>query len=308
MSAATSTGPVAIIGATGVVGTRLVRELRRRGTAVRALVRDLDRAEHALGAGIELREADVERPADLARQLEGCSHAYFLVHLMDQGPDYAAREHAAARGFAAAAREAGVERVSYLGGLGTNSPHLRSRARTAEVLGENGPPLTYFRAAMVIGPGSESYVLLRSIVEKLPAAPAPPWIDNRTQPIGIRDLIRFLRRSHEVAEASGREVQIGIAEPLSHRQVIDELARQLGVRGPLWLPLNGRIASAGVMAAGAAAVSMGDPAVAAELALGLAEETIVTDPSGAESFGVRPESIGVAFQRCLEEEERVADG
>lgn len=296
-------GKIAVAGATGVVGRELVGALSRRGNEVLALTRDAARAAERLPAAAEVREADVEHDA-LEPVLEGCSHAFFLIHLMDQGSDYAEREHRTAERFAAAAKAAGVERLSYLGGLGGGSPHLRSRHQTAEVLAEHGPPLTYFRAAMVIGPGSESYVLLRSIVDKLPVAPSPPWLENRTQPIGIRDLIEYLRRSPSLAEAAGREVQVGVRTPLSHREVIDELARQLGVRGPIWIPFSGRVASAGVMAAGAATVTPGDAAVASELAYGLGEETIVTDPSGAELFGVQTESLAVAFQRCIEREER----
>ncbi|MGI8727986.1 MAG: NAD(P)H-binding protein [Solirubrobacterales bacterium] len=303
-----ATGARVIAGATGIVGSRLTAELRRRGSPVRALSRNPAAAARTLGEGVDVRGVDLERPEGLVAALEGASHAYFLVHLMGQGPDFAEREHRAARDFAEAAVEAGVERVSYLGGLGGSSPHLRSRARTAEVLANHGPPLTYFRAAMVVGPGSESYVLLRAIVDKLPLAPAPPWLDNRTQPIGIRDLVAYLRHSPEVPEAAGVEVQIGVPAPLTHREVIDELARQLGVRGPIWLPISGRIASAGVMAAGAAAVTPGDREVASELAYGLGEETIITDPGGAEPFGIDPESIAVVLQRCIEQEERAEDG
>lgn len=301
-------GTRAVVGATGVIGSRLTKELGRRGVPTRALVRNPDKARAALPSEVEIREADLERPESLADALEGCIHAYFLVHLMGQGDDYASREHEAARDFAKAAVEAGVERVSYLGGLGGNSQHLQSRAKTAEVLAEHGPPLTYFRAAMVVGPGSESYVLLRAITERMPVAPAPPWLNNRTQPIGIRDLISYLRLSPEVAEANGREVQIGVPRPLSHREVINELARQLGIRGPIWLPVTNRIASAGVMAAGAAAVTRGDASVASELAYGLGEETIITDPSGAEAFPIQPESIAVVLQRCIEQEELATNG
>src|SRR6187402_397956 len=97
----------------------------------------------------------------------------------------------------------GVGRISYLGGLGGNSPHLTSRRKTAEALAEHGPPLTHFRAAMIVGPGSESYELLRSIVELLPLAPAPAWLDNCTQPIGVRDVISYLAASPLTPAAAG---------------------------------------------------------------------------------------------------------
>ena len=159
---------------------------------------------------------------------------------------------------------------------------------------------------MIVGPGSESYELLRSIVDRLPVAPSPKWLDNRTQPLGSRDLVAYLRDSPLVAEAAGRTVEIGGPDVLSHREVIVELARQMGVHGPRWLPITERIARPQVMAAGAATLTYGDPVVAAELALGLQEETIVNDPSGARLFDVRPERIATVFQRCLDEEERAS--
>lgn len=295
---------LAVVGATGFVGRRLVPALLRRGHPVRCLVRDTERAASVLPDGAELIEADLERPDGLAGKLEGTVHAHFLVHLMDQGADYAARERTVALNFARASLSAGVGRVSYLGGLGSRSPHLASRQATAQELADHGPPLTYFRAAMIVGPGSESYELLRSIVDRLPVAPSPRWLDNRTQPLGSRDLIAYLRDSPLVPEAAGRSVEIGGPDVLSHRQVIDELARQMGVRGPRWLPIGERIARPQVMAAGAATLTYGDRAVASELALGLQEETIVNDPTGAQLFNVRPERIGTVFQRCLQEEEK----
>lgn len=295
---------LAVAGATGFVGRRLVAALMRRGHPVRCLVRDPERAAEVLPEGAELIEADLERPDGLTSKLAGAVHAHFLVHLMDQGPDYAERERAVALNFARAALEAGVGRISYLGGLGGESPHLASRQATAQALADHGPPLTHFRAAMIVGPGSESYELLRAIVDRLPVAPSPKWLDNRTQPLGSRDLIAYLRDAPTVPEAAGRSIEIGGPDVLSHRDVISELARQMGVHGPRWLPITERIARPQVMAAGAATLTYGDPAVAAELALGLQEETIVEDPSGAELFDVRPERIATVFQRCLEEEER----
>jgi uncharacterized protein YbjT (DUF2867 family) len=296
---------IAIAGATGFIGRRLVARLATDGAKIRALTRDPGSAAEVLPAGTEIAQADVETGDGLAEALEGCAHAFFLVHLMSgKNAGYGGRERASAESFAAAANRAGVGRVTYLGGLGGQSPHLTSRRRTAEALAAQGPPLTHFRAAMIVGPGSASYELLRSIVDRLPVAPAPAWLENRTQPIGSRDVISYLAASPSVPAAAGREIQIGGPDVLSHREVIDELARQMGHSGPRWLPVPNRIAKPGVMAAGAATVTKGDPAVAAELALGLQEDTIVTDPEGAKLFDVRPEPLATVFQRCLDEAER----
>lgn len=302
------TRPVYVIaGATGVIGSRLTRALLDEGAEVRALVRDPRRGRDLLGSEVELFEADLSREGDLADAMEGADAAYFLVHMLDEGPGYAARELAAAERFARAATEAGVGRMIYLGGLGADSggsPHLDSRHATAEVLREHGPPLTYFRAAMVVGPGSESYELLRSIGGRLPAVPEPGWLRSRTQPIGLRDVVAYLRDAPRVPASSGREIQIGGPDVMAHLDVIEQFSRETGRSPALRVRLPDRIASPGVVAAGAAAVTSGTRAVAGELALGLSGDTSVSDPSGAELFDVRPEPLNVQIQRALAEEER----
>lgn len=299
-----------VAGATGVIGRRLVRALLADDAAVRALARDPASARGLLGPDVEIHAADLTRDVDLSDAMRGVAAAYFLVHMLDEGPGYADRELAAAERFARAAKQAGVARMIYLGGLGADtggSPHLDSRHATAEVLREHGPPLTYFRAAMVVGPGSESYELLRSIGGRLPAVPEPGWLRSRTQPIGLRDVVAYLRDAPRVPEAAGREIQIGGPDVMAHLDVIEQFSRESGRSPALRIRLPDRIASPGVVAAGAAAITSGTRAVAGELALGLAGDTSVTDPSGAALFDVRPEPLNVQIQRALADEER-ADG
>ena len=185
-----------VTGATGFVGGRLAGALAARGAQVRCLVRDRGRAGHLASAGHALHEGDVLDASSLRGAGEGVSTAYYLVHSMGRGNErdgFADRERRAAENFARMAREEGVERVVYLGGLGDErSEHLKSRGATAATLAEHGPPLTYFRAAMVIGAGSESYRTVRYLVERLPAMIAPAWLRNRTQPIAIDDVLAYL--------------------------------------------------------------------------------------------------------------------
>ncbi len=300
-----------IAGATGVIGRRLAAALREDGVRVRALVRDLERGRDVLGPAVELFEADLDGAPDLAAAMEGVEVAYFLVHMLGSGSDYASRETAAAEHFARAASAAGVERTVYLGGLGPDeggSPHLDSRHHAAEALRRWGPPLTYFRAAMIIGPHSESYELLRSIAAKLPAVPEPGWLRSETQPIGIRDVVAYLRDAPNVPEAAGRDIEIGGPDVMQHLDVIGRFAEETGHRAALRIPLPDGIASPGVVAAGAATVTSGSPAVAAELSLGLRDDTSVRDPSGAALFDIRPEPLNVAIQRALAEQEAESRG
>jgi uncharacterized protein YbjT (DUF2867 family) len=233
--------------------------------------------------------------------------AYYLVHSMGRGGDdsFEARERKAARAFAEMAREEGVERVVYLGGLGdpSASRHLRSRHETAEVLGEHGPPLTYFRAAMVVGAASESYRTLRYLVERLPAMIAPKWLKTPTQPIGSDDVVHYLSRAPEVDSSEGREIQLGGPDVVSYGEMLDLMADALGRRRRPKVPvplLTPRLSSLWI-----GLVTPVDAGVARPLVEGLSTPTTVTDESGMELFGEHHRrSLPDALKHAIAEEKR----
>jgi len=229
--------------------------------------------------------------------------AYYLVHAMAGGGGFAEREQVGALNFAQMAGREGVERVVYLGGLGdeSKSKHLRSRHQTARVLAAEGPPLTYFRAAMVVGAGSESYRTLRHLVGRLPVMIAPTWLRIATQPIGIEATVEYLRRAPEVPESKGREVQIGGPDVLSYSEMLDRMAIAMGVRPRRKLPVP--FITPWLSALWLGLVTPVDTKVARPLVEGLTTATVVTDPSGAEPFGIAPESFDEALRRALAEEE-----
>ena len=149
-----------------------------------------------------------------------------------EGGDFEEREARSARAFAQMCSAAGVARVVYLGGLGDEpgSKHLRSRDATARTLAEHGPPLTYFRAGMVVGAGSESYRTLRHLVARLPVMIAPRWLSTPTQPIDIDDVVAYLAAAPRVAGSAGREIQIGAPDVLAYGEMLDRMA--IGARPP----------------------------------------------------------------------------
>jgi uncharacterized protein YbjT (DUF2867 family) len=293
-----------VSGATGFIGGQLARRLLDDGFEVRCLVRDRESeaAEALTGAECEIAVADLTGSAGLAEALEGVDVAYFLVHMIDGGDDYPAIERAAAARFGRAARGAGVKRTIYLGGLGDAgaSRHLAARHRAALALAEHGPPLTYFRAAMVIGPGSESYELLRAIVERLPALPAPDWLRTQTQPIGAADVVDYLREAIDIPQAAGREIQIGGPRVLTLLELVEEMAAALGRTPPRRMPMPAEVARPATVAAAAAAVTSGTPEIAAQISLGLTTPTVVTDPSGAELFSVRPKPLDAVLAASVD--------
>jgi uncharacterized protein YbjT (DUF2867 family) len=216
------------------------------------------------------------------------------------GGDFAERERAAARNFARMAAGEGVAQVVYLGGLGEPaSEHLRSRHETAGTLAAEGPPLTYFRAAMVVGAGGESFRTLYHLVKRLPVMVAPAWLRTRTQPIGIDDVVDYLRLAPVTDGARGREVEIGGPDVLSYGAMLETVARALGKREPVMVPfplLTPKLSSLWI-----GLVTPVDAGVARPLVEGLSTETVVRDPSAASLFGVRPAPFGETVRRALAE-------
>lgn len=293
---------VLIAGATGFVGGRLAQALAGGETEVRCLVRDPGRALALVQAGCELHSGDVTDAHTLEGAGDGVETAYYLVHAMAGGGGFEERERLGARNFARMAKREGVGRVVYLGGLGDEqkSDHLRSRHETAQVLASEGPPLTYFRAAMVVGAGSESYRTLRYLVGRLPVMVAPSWLRTDTQPIGIDAVVEYLRRAPEVPESEGREVQIGGPDVLTYEDMLDRMARAMGKEPRRKLPVP--LLSPQLSSLWLGLVTPVDTKVARPLIEGLRTATVVTDPSAAQPFGVEPESFDEALRRALAEE------
>jgi uncharacterized protein YbjT (DUF2867 family) len=269
---------------------------------VRCLVRDPVKAGQLEAEGFEVRLGDVVEADSLEGAGTDIEVAYYLVHSMAGGGDFAKRERRGARNFARMAKREGVGRVVYLGGLGGEaaSAHLSSRHATAEALAAEGPPLTYFRAAMVVGAESESYRTLRYLVGRLPVMIAPAWLQTDTQPIGIDATVEYLRRAPEVEESTGREVQIGGPDVLTYAAMLDRMAIAMGKPPRPKLPVP--FVTPWLSALWLGLVTPVDTKVARPLVEGLTTATVVTDPSGAGLFGIQPESFDEALRRALVEE------
>jgi uncharacterized protein YbjT (DUF2867 family) len=291
-----------IAGATGFIGGRVATSLAGSEGTVRCLVRDRSKAHSLETSGFDLHVGDITNAESLIGAGKDIEVAYFLVHAMAGGGGYAEREQSGARNFARMAKREGIGRVVYLGGLGdeSESAHLRSRHETARVLAAEGPPLTYFRAAMVVGAGSESYRTLRYLVGRLPVMITPSWLRTATQPIGIDAVVEFLRRAPEVPDSAGREIQIGGPDVLSYSEMMDRMAIALGKQPRPKLPVP--FITPWLSALWLGLVTPVDVKVARPLVEGLTTATIVTDPSGAEPFGISPEPFDEALRRALAEE------
>ncbi len=295
---------VLLTGATGYVGGRLLQALQADGVRVRCLVRDPKRLHAVIEPSTEVVKGDVMSPADLVTAMRGVTHAYYLVHSMGGSADFVRRDRDAASNFAAAAKAAGVGRITYLGGLGSGddlSPHLASRQEVGRILRESGVPTIEFRASVIVGSGSLSFDMVRSLVDRLPVMVTPRWVRIRTQPIAIEDVISYLRKAIDVPLSGSEVFEIGGSDLVTYQDLMLEYARQRGLKrfmipvpvltprlSSLWLglvtPIYARIGR--------------------QLIESLPHETIVGDTRAEELFGVRPMGVRVAVERAIRNEDR----
>jgi uncharacterized protein YbjT (DUF2867 family) len=289
-----------VTGATGFIGRRLAAALVQEGYDVRAMTR---RPELYDGPGTAVG-ADVHDPDTLVDAVKGIDVAFYLVHSLDDD-DFERRDAAAARAFGRAAADAGVRQIVYMGGLGADddrlSPHLRSRREVERLLGEAGVPVTVLRAAIVVGEGGVSWELTRQLVKNLPAMVVPTWVETRTQPIAVDDVIRYLVGVADEPRALDRVFEIGGPEQLTYLRMLEiasEVAR--GHRVPIIkVPvLTPRLSSYWL-----SLVTDVDATTGRNLIDSMGTEVVVTDRSIEDLVPGEPLSYEEAVRRALEETE-----
>jgi uncharacterized protein YbjT (DUF2867 family) len=298
-------GLILLTGATGYVGGRLLSVLQSRGVRVRCLTRRPEVLSDRSNATTEIVAGDVLDCESLARALADVDTAYYFVHSMGASRDFEQQDRVAAANFAQVAAAAGVRRIIYLGGLGNPdeklSKHLRSRQETGDVLREHHPQVIEFRASIVIGSGSLSFEMIRSLVERLPIMICPRWVQVKAQPIAIEDLLSYLIAALDLPSGSSLVYEIGGPDQLSYGEIMQEYARQRGLSrwmipvplltphlSSLWLglvtPLYARIGR--------------------KLVESLRNPTLISNNLAAKTFPVRPRSLRAAIARALVNEDR----
>lgn len=233
----------AVTGVTGYVGGRLVPELLAAGHTVRAVARHPERLrDRTWYADVEPVAADAGDLDTLRTALTGADVAYYLIHSLGTDRRFEARDRRLALTFARAAREAGVGRIVYLGGLHPDtedlSPHLASRKEVGEILLASGVPTTVLRAAVILGSGSASFEMMRYLTERLPAMTTPRWVENRVQPIAVRDVLRYLVGSAAMPPEVSRAFDIGGPDVLTYKEMMQRYAAIAGLRRRLIVPVG----------------------------------------------------------------------
>lgn len=224
---------IAVIGASGYVGGRLSRVLLEQGRRVRVVGRRRSKLLALERLGAHVAVADVASPEAARAALDGVDQAYYLVHSMGAGGDFAARDRLCARVVACAASDAGVKRIVYLGGLGDPrrplSEHLASRQEVARILDEGTVPVTTLRAGVIVGAGSASFRMIRDLVDHLPVMVCPRWVRTRCQPIAIDDALAYLAGCLDHPEMAGQRYDVGGPDVLSYEDMMRIYARVAGL-------------------------------------------------------------------------------
>jgi uncharacterized protein YbjT (DUF2867 family)/tryptophan-rich sensory protein len=295
---------ILVLGGTGYVGGRLIPLLEKNGHRVRCLARRPEFLRPRVGPSTEVLGGDALQSDSLMAGLEGIATAFYLVHSMGAGSDFEDEDRIAAGNFAEVAKRSGVRRIIYLGGLGDEqqqlSKHLRSRQEVGAILRGSNAQVIEFRASIVIGSGSLSFELIRSLVEKLPVMICPKWVSTPAQPIAIEDLLCYLIAAVDLPDRQSQVFEIGGPDQVSYGEIMQEYARQRGLRR---LMISVPFLSPRLSSLWLGVVTPVYARIGRKLVESLRNPTVVTNSLASEVFAVRPRGVRDAIARALVNED-----
>jgi uncharacterized protein YbjT (DUF2867 family) len=294
---------VLLTGATGYVGGLLLPLLEEQGMRVRCLARNPTKIS-CTQATTQVVRGDVLDPGSLDEAMQGVHTAYYLVHLMSGSKDFEREDRQAAVNFAAAAKRAEVSRIIYLGGLGDDadpklSPHLRSRHEVGDILRQSGVETIEFRAGMVVGAGSLSYQLMKSLTDRLPVMLCPKWLSTLTQPIAVDDVLAYLLAAAELPAGASRIFEIGCPDVVTYSDLIRQYAKLKHLRR--WL-IFVPVLTPYLSGLWLALVTPASFEVGRHLIEGLKNPTVVQDRTALSVFSIRPMGVRQAIEKAMRSE------
>ena len=290
-----------LTGASGYVGGRLIPLLEQQPVMLRCLARSPEKMRSRVKESTQIVPGDVLNAPSLDEALRGVHTAYYLVHLMSGSKDFEREDRQAATNFAQAAKKAGVRRIIYLGGLGDDadpklSPHLRSRHEVGRILRGSGVETIEFRASLVIGTGSLSFDLVKSLTNRLPVMICPRWLTTPTQPIAVDDVLAYLLAAKDLPPGESQCFEIGSQDVTTYGGMIREYARQKGLRR--WL-ISVPVLTPYLSSLWLALVTPTSFEVGRHLIEGLKNPTVVRDQKALEVFPICPMATREAIRKAL---------
>lgn len=296
---------ILLTGATGYVGGKLLNRLLSQSSesdSIRCLVRDPATAEIADSACVEVFKGDTLEADSINGAMRGVDAAYYLIHAMNDDGDFEEQDRTSAQNFLAEAERSGVSRIVYLSGLANEpddklSSHLASRIEVGRILRGGKIPCIEFRAAMVVGDGSLSFRMLKHLCNRLPVMICPKWLSTPTQPIGIDDLLEFLKRAQSIDVNQSLVVEIGCKDNTTYLEMLKEYCRQARIRR-LMIPVP--ILSTKFSSYWLTLVTPETAKVGRDLIDGLTNPTLVTNNVAAELFSdIEPVPVATAIERAI---------
>jgi uncharacterized protein YbjT (DUF2867 family) len=292
---------VLLTGGTGYVGGRLIPLLEGQAIPLRCMGRNPEKLRPVVGESTEVVQGDVTDPGSLDRALEGVDTAYYLIHSMSGSKDFERDDRTAATHFSRAAEKAGVRRIIYLGGLGDDSrpdlsPHLRSRHEVGRILRESGVETIEFRASVVLGAGSLSFDLMKSLTDRLPVMICPQWLFTPTQPIAVDDVLGYLLEAKDLPPGESRIFEIGGKDVVTYGDLIKEYAALRGLRRVL---IAVPVLTPYLSGLWLALVTPASFDVGRHLIEGLRNPTVVRDRTALDVFSIKPMGTRTALQKAL---------
>lgn len=295
---------ILLTGATGYVGGRLLGALIAKGVKTRCLARRPEILQARVGSQVEIVAGDVMDANSVIAAMAGIDTAYYLIHSMGSAGSFEDQDRLGAENFAKAAKANNVRRIIYLGGLGDEleklSPHLRSRHEVGDILRASGIPIIEFRASIVLGSGSLSFELIRTLVERLPIMITPQWVRVPAQPIAIKDVLSYLVAALGLPGSESRTFEIGGTDQVTYADLMREYARQRGLKR-LLIPvpvLTPRLSSLWL-----GLVTPVFARIGRKLIESIRHPTVVRDPSALQVFSIRPVGVRQAIADALRNED-----
>ncbi len=226
---------ILVAGGTGYVGKNLIRRLARSSYPVRCLSRKKPLKKGMLDSKVEVVHGDLLNSGSLGKALNGIEIAFYLAHSLDAKEDFEKKEYTAAENFAKTCKAAGTRRIIFLGALGSPqaaslSPHLKSRKEVGNILRTSGVQVIEFQASIILGAGSLSYEMIKTLSERLPIMIMPQWTNVKSQPIFIQDVLDYLVKAVELETSQNEIFEIGGQDQVSYKDLIAEYSRQRNLK------------------------------------------------------------------------------